>query len=292
MDVLESTKHTLSKVFSEMKKYPVSFVLFSLPALIIVYLAVFLINYINTVDYNNADLVLSNVYHIMLILVVYIFVDSYVSNFSYSQYRYRLSLRDTFSKSITTYPKFFVNRICMLSILFLPYFLFIAFLLFLSFIQDMNLSEVVLLGMALMIFILLLCAMIFSFYFFLTYSYLPVSVHFSDSNRLLQFSGYRKVVRKKMKSIIIRILILLAILALFNLISLLYDTLAAFISAEIVSLFFQAIGILIAAFIAFFSNTYLFFTYKQLVEFQEKEGKERPEIKTKRRTPSQLSKKK
>lgn len=253
------------EIITEMKTYPSSFLMYSIPALIIVYLAMFMIYFYNNLDFTDINYFITNIIYLISIVLIYFVCDSFVAHTVYIQYKSKKKLLSVLKESIKTFHIYFVQRLIMLGLIFSPYLALIICVQLISFGQQFFESQLILIIFLLLLLIIFMIVFLFSFYLTLSYSYLPVSTHFTKSKKIFQFKNYNKVVSKKRKSIIIRMLILFAIISLFQLGYMIYDILISFMPENIVSILFQIVGLCITMGISYFSNSYLFFTYKKIL---------------------------
>lgn len=264
----------------EMNKYPLSYILYAIPSIILILLITTLINFTNFInsdfmDSTSTQNLLSDFNSYILLIGVYIVLyylsDSMVAHFSFTQFNNKSTITQTLLKSYKTYPKFLVHKILQLLFMFLPIIVgsvLIALLssLFNSLFVIENTSMFIILLFLLLIIGIFIGSVAFSLYNLFKYSYLPVSIHFMKKNKFIQLKQYHKSIKGHLKSIIIRIIILILIVSLFNLIQLIYDQIVTVITISTLTLILQIIGVLLTMFISYFTNTYLFFTYKEEFE--------------------------
>lgn len=255
------------EIVNNMKMYPISFLAYVVPALFAVLLGTFLVNYFNNLDLRDYETISMNLIKLLVILILYFICDSFVANFVYSQFKHKKKLLETLIISIKNFHIYIFQRFYLLLLLIMPSTLVFTmyYLLIIPFIKMIDSESLLILIIALFMLLIIIGSFLIGIYLYTVHAYLPVSTHFSKSKKVFQFREYKKVVQKKRKNIIIRMLILLAIISTFQLGYMIYDILISYIPQNIVSLIFQGIGIFITMGISYFSNTYLFYTYKKLI---------------------------
>lgn len=272
----------MSYLLSEMNKYPLSYILYAIPSIMLILLVTTLFNYINFVNREfveaaSTQALLSefNSYIILigLYIVLYYLTDTMVAHFSYNQFKYKLSIPQTFLKAYKTYPKYLVHRVLQLLFMSLPLIIGFTVIIILSEMFNSlfgitNASQLTIIIFLLLIIILFVVSFLFSIYYSLKYAYLAVSVQFSEKNNFLKVKEYHHSIRGHFKSIIIRVLILVGLVVIFNIVQILYDYIISFVGVDTLVLVLQIIGVLLSMFVFYFVNAYLFFSYKD--EFYKK----------------------
>lgn len=267
----------------EMNKYPMSYLLYALPSLMLILMITELVNFIEFVSVgylqlSDPNLVITEFFTILglvaLFLVLYYIFDTMVAHFSYTQFKNKLSLTDTFKVAYKRYHIYLIHRILQLVFVAIPLIIGVIVLFGLSYVIalgfEANINSFVILALLFLVLITLAISFAMSAYMSFKYTYLSVSTHFHNSNKLFQVDLYHTKIRGHFKSVIIRVLVLLGFVLLLQFIQHFYEYLTSFVATEILVLGFQIIGVLISMFVFYFINAYLFHTYMEEFESSQK----------------------
>lgn len=278
----QNNAHSIVELFTEMKKYPTSFFLYFAPAAILMYLLTYTLSFYNGITSYTKEELISFIITILIYIIVFYLIDSFVAHFSYTQYNNQKKTSNKTKKeelifnlksSFKNYHIYLIQRFILLVLMFLPMLVLVLFAELISLDPYKTIGDVWLILLLISFITITLICIFTSLYLSMAYSYLPVSSHFSTTKNIIKFKEYRKVVKKNKKTIFIKILILMGLVLLFQIIYWMYSALVSFIPQNVVLLFFQAIGVCITMTISYFSNTYLFFTYKESVSKIESNSK-------------------
>lgn len=270
-EIKSKKEHSIIKLFSEMKEFPTSFFLYFVPAAILMYMLTYITSFYNLIGLYTKEELITFIITISSYLLLFYLIDSFVAHFSYTQYSFKSKkfnskisqISHNLKSALKTYHIYVIQRALLLMIMFSPIIVFILFSQLISFLQFYAIGDVWIILLLILLLSVSLLSFLLSIYLSMTYAYLPVSVHFSKNNNLIKFNEYRTIVKKNKKNILIKILMLIGLVVLFQIVYWIYSSLISFIPQSIVLLFFQAIGVCITMTISYFSNTYLFFTYKE-----------------------------
>lgn len=272
----------LKYLLLQMNKYPVSYLLYSIPSILLILLITTLLEFLNFINRefttvtNPQELVIefnSYIFFISLYLITYYIADTMVAHFSYTQFKYNSNLLKTFSKAYKRYFNYLIHRLLQFSFVSLPLVGAVLVVLFISdifnsfFVLNQT-SQLIIVFFLILIAVILISSLILSGLLSLKYAYLAVSTQFSTSKKFFKIKEYHHNVEGHFKSIAIRILILVALIFFFRLIKIIYDYLTSFVGIDTLQLGLQVVGVLLSMFVFYFVNTYLFFSYKD--EFNKK----------------------
>lgn len=276
------SKNYLFFLLSEMNKYPLSYILYMIPAISLILLVTTLMNFIyfineGFIDSQNTQILINEfTSYILLVgfyIILYYLLDSIAAHFSFTQFKHKTNIKKTLLNFYKSYPQFLLHKVIQLMFISLPIILGVLLITFISMIFEtlFSINNISLAGAIIYLILLLFIlfgSLIMGGYFSLKYTYLPVSIHFSKKKNFLKLSEYHHSIKGHFKSIILRVIILIGIVLIFKLIEIFYDYLTSFIQTQTLVLASQVIGVFISMFLFYFINTYLFYSYKE--EFSSK----------------------